>query len=56
MFSIIETARENGLNPFKYLAYVFKNAPNWDIRNNINMLEFVIPHLIPDSRKTDLLI
>lgn len=28
MFSIIETAKENGLNPFAYLTYIFKNAPN----------------------------
>jgi len=54
MFSIIETAKENGLNPFKYLAYVFKNAPNWDIRNNFNMYEFLLPHLLHDSRKAEL--
>jgi len=28
MFSIIETAKENGLNPFAYLNYIFKTAPN----------------------------
>jgi len=28
MFSIIETAKENGLHPFEYLTYVFKTAPN----------------------------
>jgi len=28
MFSIIETAKENGLNPFEYLTYIFKTAPN----------------------------
>lgn len=27
MFSLIETARENGLDPYKYLTYVFKTAP-----------------------------
>ena len=31
MFSLIETAKENGLNSFEYLVYVFKNAPNWNI-------------------------
>lgn len=55
MFSIIETAKENGLDPFKYLSYVFKNAPNWDIRNNLNCLEFVIPTRIPDSTKACLI-
>jgi hypothetical protein len=54
MFSLIETAKENGLNPFKYLVYVFKNAPNWDIHNNISMLEFLIPHLLPDHCTADL--
>lgn len=28
MFSIIETAKENELNPFEYLIYILKNAPN----------------------------
>ena len=54
MFSLIETAKENGLNPFKYLTYIFNNAPNWDIRNNINMMEFLIPHLLSGSLKADL--
>ena len=26
-FSIIETARESGLDPFRYLEYVFRKAP-----------------------------
>ena len=28
MYSIIETAKENGLNPFDYLVHIFKTAPN----------------------------
>jgi len=28
MFSMIETAKENGLNPFDYLVHIFKTAPN----------------------------
>jgi transposase len=43
MFSIIETAKENGLNPFAYLAHIFKNAPNLDIRNNMNHLSWLLP-------------
>lgn len=27
-YSLIETAKENGLNPFEYLAWIFTNAPN----------------------------
>jgi transposase len=47
VFSIVETAKENGLNPFEYLVYIFRNAPNWDIRNNPDNLE----RLLPDSFK-----
>ena len=43
MFSLIETAKENGLNPFTYLVYIFQNAPNWDIRNNRDMLNMLLP-------------
>jgi transposase len=28
MFSLIETAKESGLNPYDYLTYIFTNAPN----------------------------
>ena len=43
MFSIIETAKENGLSPFEYLVYIFKNAPNWNIRNDPDALERFLP-------------
>ena len=29
-YSIVETAKENGLNPFAYLEYVFERLPNMD--------------------------
>jgi transposase len=51
MFSIIETAKECGLNPFTYLTYIFKNAPNWDIQNNLNGLSRLMPDSVPDSCK-----
>jgi hypothetical protein len=51
MFSIIETAKENSLNPYKYLTYIFENAPNWDIRSNVNNLERLLPWFVPDSFK-----
>jgi len=28
VYSIIETAKENGLNPFKYLVFLFERMPN----------------------------
>jgi transposase len=52
MFSIIETAKENGLNPYAYLTNIFKNAPNWDIRNDINALQNLLPSFAPDYCKT----
>lgn len=42
-FSLIETAKESGLNPFAYLTYVFRNAPNWDFRNNYYSLQMLMP-------------
>jgi hypothetical protein len=50
-FSIIETAKENGLNPYAYLTYIFKNAPNWDIRNNTDALQKLLPSSVPDCCK-----
>ena len=34
IFSIIETAKENGLNPFNYLNYLFEKLPNLDSRTD----------------------
>lgn len=31
IFSLLETAKEEGLSPYAYLTCVFKNAPNWNI-------------------------
>lgn len=30
MFSIIETAKENGLDPYRYPVYIFRTTPNLD--------------------------
>ena len=46
-FSLIETAKENKLNPFAYLVYIFENAPNWDIRNDPDALERLLPAYMP---------
>ena len=43
IYSIIETALENGLEPFAYLTYVFKNAPNLDFKNDLEKLEMLMP-------------
>jgi len=51
LYSIIETAKENGLKPYEYLAYIFKNAPNWDIRNNPDFLDLLMPWSASACRK-----
>jgi transposase len=43
MFSLIETAKENGIDPFSYLTYIFKNAPNWDLSETSDMMNFLLP-------------
>jgi hypothetical protein len=51
LYSIIETAKENGLNPYDYLTHIFKNAPNWNIRNNFDFLDLLMPWNAPDDCK-----
>jgi transposase len=51
MFSLIETAKENGLNPYEYLTYIFKNAPNCNIRNDVNALQNLLPSCVPKCCK-----
>jgi len=43
IFSLVETAKECGIDPFRYLTYVFESAPGWDIRNNADMLRLLLP-------------
>jgi transposase len=42
IFSIIETAKENGLNPYAYLNYLFERLPNLDSRDHPT-LEQLLP-------------
>ena len=42
IYSIVETAKENGLNPFEYLKYLFDNLPNSDI-NDDKVLDKFMP-------------
>ena len=50
MFSIIETAKENGLDPFSYLTYIFRNAPNWDLSENSDTLNMLLPWFSPEAK------
>ena len=42
-FSLIETAKENNLNPFEYLKYIFEELPNIDFKGNPNLLKNYLP-------------
>ncbi len=44
-YSLIVTARENGLNPFEYLTWIFTNAPNLGKPGYVSSVE----DLLPDS-------
>jgi len=52
LYSIIETAKENRINPYEYLTYIFKNAPNWDIRHKPDYLDLLMPWNTPSCRRT----
>ena len=43
VFSIIETAVANGLDPYEYLVYIFKNLPNLDFYNRLEILDDYLP-------------
>ena len=42
VYSVIETAKENGLIPFNYLQYLFEKLPNMDLQDQ-NALEELLP-------------
>lgn len=42
-YSIIETAKENNLNPFEYLRYLFEQLPNVDFQKNPEVLQKYLP-------------
>jgi len=47
-YSIIETAKENGLNPYDYLLFVFESAPNLGLNNNPDSVQGLLPWDAPD--------
>jgi transposase len=53
IYSIIETAKENGLNPFAYLCHVFEKMPNIDIEDPA-AIENLLPYStsLPETCKT----
>jgi len=49
MFSIIETAKENGLHPCKYLVHFFKSVSSLALINNPFILDSLLPHTLINS-------
>jgi transposase len=35
IYSVVETAKENGLNPFEYLKFLFEKMPNMDLEDKL---------------------
>lgn len=52
VYSVIETAKANGLSPFYYLNYLFEKLPNIDVEN-MDELDQLLPwsDLIPEDCK-----
>ena len=48
IFSLIETAKENGLNPYRYLLHVLKTAPTLD-RTKEDWVALLLPANAPDD-------
>lgn len=43
VYSIIETAKANGLNPYDYLQFLFKNLPGVQFEAHPEFLEEFLP-------------
>jgi len=52
IYSIVETAKENGLKPYEYLKYIFETAPNIDITEP-EQLEKLLPWNAPEECRSD---
>ena len=49
-FSVIETAKANGVDPFKYLTYIFETAPRLD-QSQDKWAEVLLPWNAPETCK-----
>ncbi|ALX50527.1 IS66 family transposase [Lentibacillus amyloliquefaciens] len=41
IYSLVETAKENGLNPFNYLSYLFEELPNMDTTDKAQLAQLL---------------
>ncbi|MCL6592263.1 MAG: transposase domain-containing protein, partial [Firmicutes bacterium] len=42
IYSVVETAKENGLNPFAYLVYLFEQLPNANL-HDLQVVDSFLP-------------
>jgi transposase len=49
--SFTETAKENGLDPFRYLTHIFKTAAGVNLRENEDMIISLLPENAPECCK-----
>ena len=50
VFSIIETAKENGIDPYDYLTYIFERAPALELHDP-EQLDAIMPfYFLPAAR------
>lgn len=43
LYSIVETAKENGINPYDYLVWVLKAAPDMALSQNPGLADQLLP-------------
>ncbi|MBF7097844.1 transposase domain-containing protein [Alkalibacter sp. M17DMB] len=41
--NLVETAKANGLNPYKYLEHLLTEIPSMDIQKNLESLDDLLP-------------
>ncbi len=43
VYSIVETAKANNLDPYKYLTYIFKSLPGVDLKEYPEFINYLLP-------------
>ena len=56
IYSLVETAKANGLKPYVYFQYLLSRMPNMDVKNNPDQLDSLLPwaDVLPDECKLPL--
>lgn len=52
IFSLIETAKENNLDPYRYLTHILRLAPTLD-QDEENWVEQLLPENAPENCKAN---